>query len=126
MEEIISKNVKIVVIGVSRDRSKFGTRIFYTLLDNGYDVYGLGRQSFDERIDTSFERFKDFDVAIMVIPPSSQQEIIDKLLESNIRIVWFQPGSEWEEGINKLRNAGKIVVYGKCIVKDHLNLKFSF
>ncbi len=125
MEEIIDKNSKILVIGVSENRSKFGTRIFYTLLDNGYNVYGLGRNSFHERVYTILDKF-DFDIAIMVIPPNSQSEVIDKLVNSNVKIVWFQPGSEWEEGIRRLEKAGKLVIYGKCIIVDHLKLKFSF
>lgn len=123
--DIFNKTNKILVIGVSRDRNKFGSRIFYTLLNNGYNVYGYGREDLNERIFSDINKITDFDLAIIVIPPTTQKQIIEKLINSNIKTIWFQPGSESEDYIKALKSSGKNVIYNACFIKDGLKIEFS-
>lgn len=123
--DIYSKSTKIIVFGVSRDPSKFGHKIFHTLLAEGYEVEGFGRERIHSRVHTDLRELKgDYDLAIIVIPPSSQREIMEWLAKSNTKTIWFQPGSESEESIQILQRAGKRVIRGLCYIRDGLKIEF--
>ncbi|MCS7122600.1 MAG: CoA-binding protein [Candidatus Micrarchaeota archaeon] len=123
--DIYSKNTRIIVFGVSRDPSKFGHKIFYTLMVDGYNVDGFGREKINPRVYTDLRELRNqYDLAIIVIPPSSQREIIEWLVKSDVKVVWFQPGSESDDNIETLQRAGKRVVRGLCYIRDGLKISF--
>jgi predicted CoA-binding protein len=108
---LFDKNIKILVIGVSKDPSKFGNKIFFHLLNKGFNVIGFGREKFHEKIFSNLEELPEVDLAIVVIPPQTQDEILPKIKAKKF---WFQPGSEsiWVKKLNGIS--------GLCYVVDGL------
>ncbi|MEM1971284.1 MAG: CoA-binding protein [Candidatus Anstonellales archaeon] len=128
MEEdlnLYDKSNSILVVGVSRDNNKYGSKIFQTLLLEGYNVYGFGREKVHERVYTSLQELPDhYDLVIIVIPPSTQKDIIEWITKSKVKTVWFQPGSESPEYIGYLEQHGKRVIRNMCYIKDGLKISF--
>ena len=69
------QNKKIVVFGVSQDTSKYGYKIFHTLLQKGLQVYGInpkgGQVDGHPLYATLTEVPGSPEVAVMVIPPAA-------------------------------------------------------
>ena len=69
------ENKTIAVFGVSADPSKYGYKIFKTLLDKGFRVFGINPKGGQVAGQTVFKELASLpvkpDVAIMVIPPAA-------------------------------------------------------
>lgn len=74
-----------------------------------------------------FRSLKDIpeipDVVDMVVPPKVSAKVVEDCVAKGITRIWFQPGSESEEAIQKAEAAGISVVYNTCIMvkKQHWN-----
>ena len=69
------QNKTIVVFGVSQDPSKYGYKIFHTLAQKGFTVYGINPKGGQVDGCNLYASLADVpgpvDVAIMVIPPAA-------------------------------------------------------
>ncbi|WDC83648.1 CoA-binding protein [Caloramator sp. mosi_1] len=54
----------------------------------------------------------------MVINPVRGEKYIDEAAEVGIKYVWFQPGAESFEVIEKAKNYGMQVVHSKCVLVE--------
>jgi predicted CoA-binding protein len=52
----------------------------------------------------------------LVVPPAVSLSVIQDCIEAGIKRIWFQPGSESEEAIQKAKDAGMEVVHDACIM----------
>jgi predicted CoA-binding protein len=108
------------VIGVSDDRSKYGNKIYRDLRDAGYEVYAVNPKLETVEGDPCYASVKDLpvtpDVVDMVVPPVAGPAVVQDCLAAGVKRVWFQPGSESEEGIRKAQEGGMEVVYDACIM----------
>lgn len=113
------KDKKIVVFGVSSNPDKYGHRIFKDLLNHGYKVWGINpnvKEIDGIKIYQSLDELPDKpDTAIIVIPPDKTPYVVDKCIENKIKEIWFQPGSENEEAIQKAKKEG-IKVFTACFM----------
>jgi predicted CoA-binding protein len=129
VESFLDPDNRIGVVGVSKDTSKWGYRLFTHLRDQGLDVYPINPKY--EEIDGA-ECFADvasvttgLDVVVTVVPPDITEEIVEQCLEAGIRRVWMQPGSESEDAIEFCKLNGMEVVHDACMVTDGLQQEFS-
>jgi predicted CoA-binding protein len=111
---------KWAVIGVSDDRSKYGNKIYRDLRDAGYTVYAVNPKLETVEGDTCYTSVKDLpevpDVVDLVVPPAASLRVIQDCLDAGVKRVWFQPGSESDEAIEKAQSAGLEVVHDACIM----------
>ena len=131
VEDFLSKDNSFAVVGVSRNREKFGYKLWKTLLEKGYKVYGINPKA--EEIDgvKIYPNLEELsrevgkpDVVILVVPPSISEGIIDDVARLGIKRVWFQPGSESEKALEKAKAYGIETVHGLCFVVDGLKTEF--
>lgn len=98
LSEFLKKSNTIAVVGASRNRKKFGYRVYATLKRNGYNVYPVNPQA--ERIDDdrcypSLAALpKKPDVVITVVRPKITEGVVKEMKKLNLNKVWMQPGSE--------------------------------
>lgn len=129
MEENEYKTKTIAVVGVSFNEEKYGYKIFRDLVNNNYNVYGInikGGVLFNRKIYTSLKELiaqtgKKPDLVIVVTPPNVSIQILEQCKELGIGKVWFQPGAESEEVIQKAKNYGINAVFNACfMVKNNI------
>lgn len=117
IQDFINRRVWAVV-GVSRDPSKYGNRIFHTLLKAGYTVYPVNPNVNEIDGHRVFPTLADLpeppEVVDVVVPPRITEQIVRECAQSGLKRVWMQPGSESEEAIDFCRQREIEVVYGVC------------
>ena len=113
------------VVGVSSDPSKYGHRVFATLLRAGYEVYGVsvkGGEVLGHRIQTSLAELPVVpEVVSIVVPPRATEEIVRQCAALGIARVWMQPGAESEAATEFCRANGIAAVWGQCILMNYVD-----
>lgn len=97
MDKFFNKDYVYAIIGASSDESKYGHKIFKTLIDNDFNAIPinlkggeiLGRKVFTSILGCS----EKIDVVLFVISPTVSLEVLKEMVEKNILKAWFQPGS---------------------------------
>ena len=92
------QNKIIVVFGASQDPSKYGYKIFHTLTQKGFTVYGINPKGGEVNGQKLFASLADVpgpvDVAIMVIPPAALLTAVQACKNKGVNEIWFQPGAQ--------------------------------
>lgn len=116
------QNKTIVVFGASQDSSKYGYKIFHTLFQKGFKVYGInpkGGQVDGQNLYTALADVSEtVDVAIMVIPPSALLGAVEQCKAKNVKEIWFQPGAQ-EDAAFVLATAAGMKAVNACFMAEN-------
>ncbi len=106
------------VVGASRDRSKFGNRVFRSLRDAGYTVYPVnpkGGMLEEAQIYPSLAELPEPpEVVDMVVPPAVTERVVEEAHRLGLTRIWMQPGAESEAAIAYCHKHGIEVVHDAC------------
>ena len=106
------------VVGVSSDPAKYGHRIFQTLRQAGYRVYGVNpnaRLIDGETIYPSLSALPERpEVVDIVVPPAVAEQVVRECARLGLSRVWLQPGAESEAALRYCQEQGIAVVHGAC------------
>jgi len=118
MNDLNSKT--IAVVGVSRNKAKYGFIVFEDLLDAGYAVFGVNPNAdyiLEQKIyNTLYELPEKPDIVVTVTPPEVTEKVVDACLNTGVKEIWMQPGSESEEAVKKAEKRGISVIHNACIM----------
>lgn len=110
------------VVGKVHDPERFPFKIYHFLKNNGYEVYAVDPTGKDVGPEKSYLTLKDLpvvpEVVDMVINPVRGEKFIDEANELGIKYIWFQPGAESAEVVEKAKGYGMEVEYMKCVMVD--------
>jgi uncharacterized protein len=110
------------VVGKVHDTEKFPFKIFHFLKSKGYEVYAVDPTGKDVGSEKSYTSLKELpvvpDVVDMVINHIKGEKFIDEAHELRIKYIWFQPGAESAEVVEKAKGYGMEVEYMKCVMVD--------
>jgi predicted CoA-binding protein len=127
--DFLSKNNNIAVIGFSRDKSKYGYRVFMRLRELGFNVYAVNPNMAELEGVKVYPDAKSIpakiNVAIMVLRPEIGIGLLEGIAKAGIKGVWFQPGSESAEQDKKCKALGLECVMEKCFIVDGLKTDFG-
>ena len=120
MEEILEKR-NFAVAGVSREREKFGYKVYRALKTAGYTVYAINPNADAIDTDPCYPSLDNVpgpvDCLVTVTPPEVTEELVRVAGRLRIPYVWMQPGSESTAAFNLARaNSMQIVSGGPCIM----------
>ena len=124
-----NKSDKMAVIGVSKDTSKWGRKVYDALKRNGFDVYPVNPNC--ERVgeDKCYPNLSAIpekpDFVITVVPPKATERVVEECTNLGIKRVWMQPGSESEKAIEYCNSHDISVTHHACIVVDGLHDSFG-
>jgi uncharacterized protein len=109
------------VAGASRDRSKYGNKVFRALLSSGRSVYPLNPSAGKVEGHLAFASITDLPVVpeslSIVTPPHVSSEVIRQAIAAGIKKIWLQPGAVDDQSSEAARQAGLIVIDdGSCIL----------
>lgn len=92
------------VVGVSKDRSKFGYKVYKRLKDAGYTVYAINPKLTELDGDPVYPDLASLpnvpDVVNCVVPPAVTTSIIPQCAKEGIKYVWMQPGADCKEAFS--------------------------
>lgn len=119
--EMFLASKAFAVIGVSKDRNKYGNKVLRCYLQNHKIVYPI---HFSEE---SIEGVKctkwikdlpdDVESLSMITPPPVTEEYVKQAIAKGIKNIWMQPGAESQKAIQDcLDNNINIIAGGPCIL----------
>ena len=123
MKEAIDKffsSEAYAVVGVSRNKYKFGTTAFHALQKRQFPVYPVNSHlsAFDDQ--KCYEKVTDLPDAVqsvvIVVPPDSAEQVVAECKWKGIQNVWLQPGSESSEALSYAQENRMNVIHGQCIL----------
>ena len=89
------------VVGVSKDSSKFGYKVYKRLKKAGYTVYGINPKLTELDGDKVYPNLASLpevpEVVNCVVPPKVTTSIIPQCADEGIKYVWMQPGADCPE-----------------------------
>lgn len=112
----MENNAALAVFGVSQDSSKYGNKIFTTLLGKGFTVYGInpkgGLVAGEEMYPSLAQVPARVHTAIMVVPPAALISAVKQCIESGVKEIWFQPGAQSADAFSLVEQAGLHAING--------------
>ena len=116
------QNKTIAVFGVAQDPSKYGYKIFNTLVNKGLRVYGItpkgGQLEGHPLYATLTDVPGEVEVAIMVIPPAALLGAVEQCKFKKVKEIWFQPGAQEDQAF-VLATAAGIKAVNACFMAEN-------
>ncbi len=123
MQELIKSMLKEkvwAVVGASNNKDKFGYKVFEKLRSRNYTVYPVNPTCAEIEGVTCYKSLGDLPeipgAVSVVVPPSAGLKILEEARKAGIKRLWFQPGAESEEIIQKASELGLQIVYYNCVL----------
>lgn len=129
IKEFLDRRNIFAVVGVSKDKRKFGNKVYFDLKCAGYTVFPVNPNIKKISDEKCYPRLNNLpllpDVVEIVVPPNITKEIVKECKNLGISKVWMQPGSESEGTINFCKENSIKVLYGVCVMMEMKNYKHS-
>lgn len=127
IKEFLDRRNIFAVVGVSKDKRKFGNKVYFDLKCAGYTVFPVNPNINKVSDDKCYARLSNLprlpDVVDIVVPPDITDKIVKECKLLNIGKLWMQPGSESENAISFCRENGIKVLYGICVMLERKKYK---
>ena len=111
---------RIAVVGVSRNKEKFGNMAFTELSARGYQVFAVhptAQEIAGARCYPSLTALRgQVDGALVVVPPQQAAPVLREAASIGLRNVWLQQGAESPEVVALARDLGLYLVARKCVL----------
>ena len=124
INEFLDKRNVFAVIGVSRNKEKYGNKVYFDLKHAGYTVFPVNPNFSSISGERCYPRLTNLpilpDVVDIVVPPKITEETVKECKDLGIEKVWMQPGSESKKAIEFCEENEIEVVHGLRIVVDAL------
>lgn len=108
------------VVGVSRNKDKFGNIIYREMKSRGFEVYGVNPQLDMIEGERCYGGLGAIpikpDAVIAVIPPPATLAVIDDMVRLGIKNLWLQQGADSPEAEQKALALGMNLVSGECML----------
>ncbi len=99
----LNKNEKYAIVGVSRDKKKYGRMVFDSLKQKGYQVYAVNPSFSEIEGEPVFASLKevpkDVKRVIIVTPKSQSASIVQQASECGMTHVWIQQTCDTPEAL---------------------------
>jgi len=122
INEFISKTNVFAVVGVSKNKEKYGNQVYFDLKHAGFTVYPINPNVSEVSGDKCYPGLKGLplkpDVVDIVVPPKVTEKVVKECKDLKINKVWMQPGSESDEAIRFCRENDMKVLYGVCVMLE--------
>ncbi len=120
IDRFINKNNIFAVVGVSRDETKYGRKVYNDLKKAGYSVYPINPKLESIAREKCYSSLKDLpvipDVVSFIVPPNVTEILMVECHNLNIKKIWLQPGSESEKVISYCKNNDIECLHDQCIL----------
>ena len=120
IEEFLKAST-FAVAGASRDRSKYGSKVFRALVASGRTVYPLNPTASEVESASAYASIAVLPAVpeslSIVTPPHVTREVIQQAIAAGVKNIWMQPGAEDSKGSQAARDAGlNVIDDGSCVL----------
>ncbi len=119
-KHFFNKTDQIAVIGVSRNKNKFGHQVFKFLKNNDYPVVPVHPNAETILDDTCYNSIaslpSSIEKAIVLTPPKETDSILAQLADKGIKKVWIQQMAQSKESKSIAENLSMDAVFNQCIL----------
>jgi predicted CoA-binding protein len=110
----------IAVVGATDSPGKYGGVAYRFLKGRGYRVFAINPGQGTVDGDPAYPDLGSLpdrpDIINLVVPARVGSRVVDEAAELGYRSVWFQPGADDPQVVDKARELGMDVVAGDCIM----------
>jgi uncharacterized protein len=111
----------IAVIGASEDRGKYGNKAVRAYLRAGYRVFPVHPTAYSIEGESAFRSVLDVPVAELdrisiYLPPAVLRPLLEEIAQKPAREVWFNPGADAPDLVERAKSLGINPVVGCSIV----------
>lgn len=128
LKDFLDRKNIFAVVGASREKKKYGYKIYEVILNAGCKVYPVNPNTKEIDGNKCYASLSSLpkkpDVVIAVVPPKITEKIVEEVAKLKIKKVWMQPGSESEKAIELCKKNRIEVIAKMCFVKDGLRENF--
>ncbi len=100
----------VAVIGASSDRQKFGNKALRAFRDRGYTVVPINPREAEVEGEKSYASVLDIpgsvDMATFYVSPAVGLKILEDVAKKGIPEVWFNPGADAPEVVERAKALG--------------------
>jgi hypothetical protein len=100
----------VAVIGASSDRQKYGNKALRALRDQGYAVIPINPKEPEVEGEKSYGSVLDvpvpIDMATFYVTPAVGMKILDEVVKKGIPEVWFNPGADGPQVVERAQALG--------------------
>ena len=111
---------KIAVVGVSRNKKKFGNTIYNELKQKGYQVYPINPNLNEYEGTICYPDLlslpEEIDAVIINVPPAQTEQVVKEVKDAGIKKVWLQQGSQSDTAVKFCEENGIDCVSNECIL----------
>lgn len=126
---ILSNYQNVAMVGVSSNKERPSFRVFSYLTRQGYNVIPVNPNEREILGKTSYPDLVSIPGKVEVVNifrnPEQVMPFVDQAIKIGAKAVWMQEGIVDEEAASRARDAGLLVVMGKCMRKQLIILKRS-
>jgi predicted CoA-binding protein len=106
--------------GMSRSGNKFGNKVYHNLTSKGYKIYPIHPEAESIGAINCWSALTNLpekvDGAVIVVPPEQTERIVERIVETDIKRVWMQPGAESAKAIRYCEENRISVIYQECVM----------
>ena len=110
----------IAVVGVSRNKNKFGNAVYQTLKKKGIKVIPVNPHMTHFEGDKCFSSIETLPTDVKAVfvntPPEQTLKIVERALNNGIKHLWLQQGSTDDEVIRYLEGKDVNYISDRCIM----------
>lgn len=110
----------IAVVGVSRNKDKFGNLVYRELKKSGYKVFAINPQADMVEGDRCYAGLGALPEkpggVIVILPPDRTMAVIEETARLGIQYIWLQMGADSPEGEKHAQELGLALVSGECVL----------
>jgi len=117
--EVAKQAKNVAVVGISKNKERASYEIAEQIM-NRYNLFLVnpkyaGEKILGKNVLSSMKEIKEsIDIVDVFRNPNFVEEIVKEAIEVNARVIWFQPGSENMEVIEKYKERIDII-YNSCL-----------
>ena len=111
----------VAIIGASTDRQKYGNKSVRAHLSQGYEVYPIHPSANKIEGLTAYPSLQavpaeNLDRISVYVPPSIGIQLLEEIQQRGAKEVWFNPGSESPDLLERARELGLNVIQACSII----------
>lgn len=119
VDNFIASN-NIAVVGVSRNKRKFGNTIYRELKQKGFNVIPVNPNCDELEGDKCYRNFESIqekiDALVINLPPQNAVKAVEDAKNYGIKKIWLQQGSQSDEAVKYCEENDIDCISNECIL----------
>ena len=114
----------IAVVGLTDTPMRPSYGVSHYMQSQGYRIIPvnpnitawMGEKAYASLLDVP----EKIDIVNVFRRPDAVPEVVEQAIQIKAPVIWMQEGVVHQEAANRARQAGIVVIMGKCILKEHI------